>query len=198
MLQLAQSAPWAETSLAGRTGLDELISRVQGLATLHDLLSASEWSPLPLSELVEQIIHATWQILPWDKGVSLEVEPSPFHVTPDQSHHLAMIFNELATNTIKYAWRERDAAVVNVSITPVNGRVQLVYRDDGPGYPDEVLQQKRWHVGLNLVQFIVRANLGGDLSIYNDEGAVTTIRFVLETNYKLRCAQETQRDGRGE
>ena len=38
-------------------------------------------------------------------------------------------------------------------------------------------------VGLDLAQNIVRKSLRGELSLYNDRGAVATIQFKAEGNY---------------
>jgi K+-sensing histidine kinase KdpD len=44
--------------------LDDLINRVQGLTTVHAMLSDSEWSPLLLSDLVERVIQALVKAMP--------------------------------------------------------------------------------------------------------------------------------------
>jgi hypothetical protein len=56
------------------------------------------------------------------------------------------------------------------------------FRDDGPGYPADVLRLERHNVGFDLVQNIVRKSLLGELSLYNDPGAVAAIRFAVRVN----------------
>ena len=58
--------------------------------------------------------------------------------------------------------------------------VLLEMRDDGPGYPPDVLRLERHGVGLYLVQILVDHALGGSLLLANDGGAVTTIRYREE------------------
>lgn len=161
--------------------IDELINRVHGLVTAHNLLSASKWGPLQLSNLADHVIHTSLQTLPCDKQMSAETTPSPVQVTPDQAHNLTLVINELATNTIKYTLRERDAGHIAVHIFLEGDTVQFEFRDDGPGYPQEVLSLEHCGVGLDLIQNIVHRNLRGELSLQNDRGAVTTIRFKAET-----------------
>ncbi len=55
--------------------------------------------------------------------------------------------------------------------------VLFEFHDDGPGCPEEVLQLERHNVGLYLIQIMVCDNLGGELTLHNDHGAVTTVRF---------------------
>jgi two-component sensor histidine kinase len=171
----------ARKALEGQTSYrpltQNLVSRLNGLAAVHNLLSAAEWQPLELSGLAGQVIHASQQMLPRDKQVVIDVAPSPVRVTPDQAHPLALVINELAINTVKHALAGRDRAHITVRITRQDDTLALEFRDDGPGYPQEVVQAKRHRVGVYLLQNLVRSNLRGELSLYNDGGAVTVIRF---------------------
>ncbi|MCP4663517.1 MAG: GAF domain-containing protein [bacterium] len=155
---------------------EELISRVRGLAAVHDLLSASEWEPLPLSEVAERVISAALQSLPLEKNVVVEVPPSPVRVASAKANNLGLIINELATNTAKYALKDRETARITVRIAAQDAAVVLEYRDDGPGYPDEVLRLERRHVGLYLVETLANG-LEGSVSLRNDRGAVSLVRF---------------------
>ncbi|MFC1976434.1 PAS domain S-box protein, partial [Chloroflexota bacterium] len=168
-----QSSDWR----AYQTLIDDLINRIEGLATVHRLLSASEWSPLPLSELVEQVIHSALQTLPPDKHVLTDVSASSIQVTPKQANNLAMVINELTTNIVKYALPERETIRITIHITLEDETILFEFRDDGPGFPVEVLDLEHWNVGMYLVQNIVCGDLRGEITLFNDNGAVITIRF---------------------
>lgn len=157
--------------------MQDLVNRVQGLATVHGMLSASEWAPLLLTDLTAQVIRSSLQMLPRDKRVTVEVTPSPVHVTAERAHHLALVINELTTNTIKYALAERSTAKITVRIELDGDTVRFVYRDDGPGYPDEVLRMDQHNVGFELIENIVRKDLRANLTIHNDHGTVAVIEF---------------------
>ena len=157
----------------------DLANRVQGLATVHSLLSASEWAPLRLSELTAQVIRSSLKTLPHGKRVSVDVTPSPVQVTPDQAHDMTLVINELATNTVKHTLRERTTAHIAVRIGLDDDTVLFEFRDDGPGYPEEVLQLERYSMGFDLIQNIVRKGLRGELSLHNDRGAVAVIRWAI-------------------
>ncbi|HDQ71611.1 MAG TPA: GAF domain-containing protein, partial [Chloroflexi bacterium] len=157
--------------------MQDLANRVQGLATVHNLLSAAEWSNLPLNELAERIIDSALDMLPHGKRVSVDVCPSPVWVTPDQAHNLALVINEIATNTIKYGLRGRDRVHISVQIEEQDNLVTFEFRDDGPGFPEEVLRAGQSSVGFDLIRSIVRENLSGDLSLRSCDGAITTIQF---------------------
>ncbi|MGD9098902.1 MAG: PAS domain S-box protein, partial [Anaerolineae bacterium] len=169
----------AHAEVQDQAMLNDLIGRVSGLATVHSMLSASQWRPLLLSELATKVIRATLHALPNEKHVSVDVHSSPLCVTPDQAHHLALVLNELTINTVKHTLGERDRAHIAFQVALDGGTARCEFRDDGPGYPPEVLQLERYSIGFNLVQSIVRNNLSGELALHNEGGAVVLIAFDL-------------------
>ena len=177
LLYAERHHPGVQQDSVYQTIMADLINRVNGLAIVHKLLSDSEWQSLWLSDMVQQLIQATLQWLPSEKTVSVVIPPSPLRVTSKQANNLALVINELATNTSKYALLDRNVARITVKISQKNDTIRLEYRDDGPGYPEEILQQEDYSVGMYLIQTLVRDGLHGVLSLNNDRGAVTVIEF---------------------
>jgi two-component sensor histidine kinase/HAMP domain-containing protein len=168
--------------------MQDLISRVQGLATVHNLLSISQWEPISLTELANQIIHAALRATPLNNRLTATISPSPVHVTPDQANYLALVINELTTNSVKYALPEKGEGRIIVHIVRVENMVTLNYSDDGPGYPDDVLRAEapRYNAGLHLLKNIVAHSLGGNLILQNisdgrnnNGGAMAIIQFAI-------------------
>ncbi|MCB9421536.1 MAG: GAF domain-containing protein [Ardenticatenaceae bacterium] len=166
--------------------MQDLISRVQGLSTVHNLLSQAEWTPISLETLINQVIHAALRALPSDKQLHIEITPSVIRVTPDQANYLALVINELTTNAMKYTLSQRHGGILNVDISSENSFIILKFRDDGPGYPADVLlsEEPRYNVGLYLLQNIVQHSLNGKLILQNGPngiGAAATIQFEADT-----------------
>ncbi len=159
--------------------MDNLIQRVMSLATVHKMLSVVEWAPLQLSELAGGLIRNTVEAAASTKHVAVDVTPSPVRVTPKQAHNLALVLSELTTNTLKYAFDERETVHVTVGIRQDDEKVTLTYHNDGPDYPHDVVRLERHSVGLDIVQRIVRQNLRGELALRNDGGPVTEIVFEV-------------------
>jgi GAF domain-containing protein len=164
--------------------MQDIQSRIRGLATIHDLLSATHWSPLPLDQLVEDVIHAALGGSPIQQriGVTVRAPKERILVAPKQATGLALVINELATNSIKHGFRGRPQGDIDVEISAgdsVGQMVTLQFRDDGPGWPEDVLRGERESVGMRLVRMTVRSPLRGYLALENDGGAVTTVTFRL-------------------
>jgi len=159
--------------------IQEVVWRVAGLLTVHRLLSSSEWKPLPLSQLCESVILETLKGLSASRSIRLSVSPSGLCVDSDQAHSLAMVLNELSTNTMKYALRGRDTASITVSIEPRDGSIQLTYQDDGPGFPEPLLRGdfSSSGIGITLIHGLVTRNLQGSITLSNDNGGAARIAF---------------------
>jgi PAS domain S-box-containing protein len=186
LLQAERSRVEMADQDAYRAIMQGLINRVGGLAAVHRLLSAYEWAPLRLSDVAGQVVRFSLQMLPRHKSVFIDLTPSPVRVTPDQAHNLALVISELATNTVKHALGERDAVhiAVRIVLEDEDDMVRLEYRDDGPGYPEDVLRLERYGVGFELVQNVVGRSLRGELSLHNDGGAAAVIRFKAQADQK--------------
>jgi PAS domain S-box-containing protein len=177
LLDLERKRAKVNSQAAYEAVMEDLVSRIQGLATAHHLLSAAEWSPLLLSELTEEVIDTGLQTLPLDEYVSVEVSSSPVRVTPRQANNLALVVNELTTNSVKHAWATRQTRHIAVRIDGQDDVITFEFRDNGVGYPEEVLRLERHGVGWSLIQSLVGHSLRGEVSLHNDGGAVTTLRF---------------------
>lgn len=110
----------------------------------------------------------------------INVSPTRVSVSPRQANHLALVISELAANVAAHAHTAHPPGHVDVAIETPDHTVEIIYRDDGPGYPDAILHERRFNVGLYLIQRIVMATLRGRLELHNDNGAVAIIRFERE------------------
>ena len=160
---------------------DDLIGRIYGLAAVHSLLSQSKWQPLLLGYLCEKIITGRLNDLPLNKKIEVDIQPNNVQVFVDsnQAHQLALVINELATNSIKYAMLNRNTAKINVTIEQTDKYISLVFSDDGPGFPQEILDGaiKSWGIGFDIINGIVTRTLGGNVKNENQNGAKTIITF---------------------
>jgi two-component sensor histidine kinase len=196
LLQAEQRYTPASDRTAVAMAMERLNQRIDSLSEVHELLSQSQWAPVRLSELVERVFAAARPALQEGQSALLDNPPSPVQVSPRQAGNLALVINELVTNTFKYAFGERPVVQVAVCIgvecpgaevaeendAQNTGRshICLEYRDDGPGYPENVLRLEKYDVGLYLIQRLVRHTLDGSVQLSNQGGAVTRLYFAAE------------------
>jgi PAS domain S-box-containing protein len=171
----ARSDP--QSIMAAMARLDQ---RIRGLLHVHRMLSQSAWAPVLVHELAGQLIHAALQAVPWRQVAVVTVKPGAEKVSPRQAGALAMVINELATNTVKHANPAGGEVTIAFEAESDPEGMTLRYRDTGPGYPSDVLTQERSNVGLKLIHELVKGTLRGQVAITSDHGAVTTLRIALE------------------
>lgn len=162
-----------------------LENRVTGLLTVHSLLSANMWGALELSKLCEEVVSQSLQGVLTIGGFNLEVEPCSLLVESDMAHHLTLILNELATNTTKHGIGDGGSIEIKISFEKrAKGMVCLIYADNGPGFPDKVLngQTSIHSIGVEMTDSVVRRNMQGQIKRYNNGGAITEICFPLQIN----------------
>jgi PAS domain S-box-containing protein len=181
MLHMDQDRARVEGEVACARILEGVTTRIEGLSTVHSLLSASGWRPLNLSDLCEQIIRSSLQAAPRPSAIRVDVSASPIEVSSSQAHHLTLLLHELGTNTVKHALGDRGSGAISVRVWRADGDIHLEYRDDGPGYPAQLLtgDSSQGGVGFELMDGIVRRSLAGQLSLRNDAGAVARVSFAL-------------------
>jgi len=158
--------------------LHALIRRTQGIAHVHTMLSETKWSPLSLTELTRKIVMTVLYALPQDVKVDVAITSAPVQIAASYATNMALIINELTTNTLKYALAGRETAEIRVRIVAEDADMVLFeFANDGPDYPDDVIDMTRHNLGLYLIKHLVECGLEGTLTLHNDGGAVTTIRF---------------------
>ncbi len=160
----------------------DLKQRIFALASVHELLSAAEWSPLRLENLATDLVQNTLWGSPVSHRVRVDVSPSreSIWVTPRAATALAMILAELTTNSVKYAFEDRDSGRIQLKIRSTKdawNRVTLTFQDDGPGYPQEVLEEQKENVGLKLIRLHAKNLQRGELVLDNQRGARVRLTF---------------------
>jgi len=117
--------------------LRDVASRIDGITTVHRMLSSTQWAPLELGELVAKMIHAALSGSPIQSDVEVLVDApdAPLYVASKHAITVALIINELTTNSIKYAFRDRAQGRIHVQITAPGSTPGSTLAPSGPATP---------------------------------------------------------------
>ena len=110
------------------------------------------------------------------RDIHVQVECGDLSLGMDELIPCGLIINELATNSLKYAFPDGRRGVVSLALTPVETGLLLTVSDDGVGLPEGFVIEKAESLGLILVNSLVQ-QLGGALEIERSGGATFRIRF---------------------
>ena len=108
--------------------------------------------------------------------VSITVRADDISLPSERAVPIGLIVNELVTNSLKYAFKERSGGslIVELSAGAGGGRALLEVTDDGSGIPDDA----KAGTGTRLLPSLVR-QVGGEMEqVSSAEGTKTTVIFI--------------------
>ena len=184
-------------SLDAATVIRDNITRISSIAQVHRLLSGEMKDEVNVTQMIRTICAPIVSASP--TAVELEVEGPALVLPATQATALALIANELATNSIKYAFPGRKQGNINISITAENDSVVVVYRDDGqgdaqsvsdgfqpvtgslessaPGLPAGGTKPGSGGLGVQIINSLVQDELGGQWQRLPGPGYAIRLRF---------------------
>ena len=126
------------------------------------------------SELVDSIIKSfTNDNVIIDFNVESENESFDLEVAVP----LGLILNEAITNSVKYAFSELQAGLIEIQLKHISGdNYSLVIKDNGIGIPEEFINGSKETLGIELIN-ILSEQLGGSVSFKNNSGTEIVIYF---------------------
>ncbi|MGB9980061.1 sensor histidine kinase [Methanobacterium sp.] len=89
---------------------------------------------------------------------------------------LGLILNELICNCIKHAFPHGMVGNITINFHKTNGKYELIVKDDGIGFPDDLDYKDTNSLGLRLVNMLVD-QIDGTIKVINDNGTTFTIYF---------------------
>ncbi|MFP4363892.1 MAG: PAS domain S-box protein [Spirochaetia bacterium] len=166
--------------------LQDLQNRIWAMTTVHDMLSGSKWAPIPLGQLVREVVHGALNAYPGMEKISVKIDPTetPLLIGPKQATWLSLVLNELTTNSIKHAFKLKNKGTIEIQMSSHGDNqemVEILFKDNGSGWPELVLTGKRENVGLKLMRLTGEKSLKGEMSFFNSNGAVCKLTFKRGT-----------------
>jgi two-component sensor histidine kinase len=183
-----------DVSESTRRVLYDMQERIRSMAGVHRILWESQWKSPALGDLAVGIVNGALSGSPIRDGIHVGVTApeEPIPLNSKEAVKVGLILNELTTNSVKHAFNGRDKGHIRVRIEPdafvgtIESRleqkreIRIEFRDDGPGWPEDILNGSRSGFGLRLIGIMVRDDLEGDLSFRNGGGAVADMVLRLD------------------
>lgn len=129
--------------------------QIHSMAMVHEhLYQSGTFGHVDIAPYVEQLCSYLYDVfgVSTDRiGLHIDVQSIP--VDMQKAMPMALILNELITNSLKYAFPENASGTISISIGVVEGgMVQLVVEDDGVGMPDGFEITDSRSLGQTLIQ----------------------------------------------
>jgi two-component sensor histidine kinase len=170
------------TDEKAKAGLMEGQSRVQSIALIHHkLYRTDDLGSVELigfsKDLFKQIKDVFNQ--PGTK-VDFYINETEIWLNTDAAVPFGLIFNELITNAFKYGVAATSENLFTMHATSKqeenNTHYHFVFRDNGPGLPDDFSLEKTSSLGMKVIRLLTK-QLDGTSKFYSDNGTVFELQF---------------------
>ncbi len=145
--------------------VDSILAEVEVIKRLIDEFRRFARLPLPEKKItdINELIRST--IEPYENKIKINFNLEDIPQIPVDRSLMREVFTNLIDNSI-----EAGATEFNVSTTTKDGKVFIVFRDNGPGIPEEIAdklfapyvstKEEGWGLGLSIVKKIVEDHGG--------------------------------------
>ncbi|MGQ9523546.1 MAG: GAF domain-containing protein [Armatimonadota bacterium] len=161
--------------------LNESISRILSIASVHDLLARADLDAVSFRNIAESILFTTQRnLVKPDKKIYMEVQGGDLMLDAPKATSMALILNELVSNALEHGLDPVSKGSVIVRLSTNDDEVVVEVRNDGAPLPETFDIAAADSLGLKIVDSLVRETLHGRFSLFRD-GRYTTaqVRFPL-------------------
>ncbi|HEX6513846.1 MAG TPA: histidine kinase dimerization/phosphoacceptor domain -containing protein, partial [Chloroflexota bacterium] len=120
-----------------KTVLMNSINRVKSIGQVHTMLSEDSFGAVDFQSIAEAIVGFVTSSWASGRKVTVEVSGDPVVLDPKRASSLALVVNELITNSLKYAFPEQKQGRVEIRSQVQGGEITVMVRDTGIGLPDD-------------------------------------------------------------
>ncbi|SEL34320.1 tetratricopeptide repeat-containing sensor histidine kinase [Parapedobacter koreensis] len=156
--------------------MQESSSRINSIALIHNkLYQQQSLNRLNIQEYIEQLgAHLLSIYNVGKKSVRFKVEANNVSLDIDTAIPIGLILTELMTNSLKYAFVDREEGEIYVHVKHEGEKdYELIFKDNGVGIPETKFAQTNETLGFRLINSLTRQLAGiiqytfGEFSMYN-------------------------------
>ena len=154
--------------------LSDASSRVAAMAAAQQVLYATtDATRFNAQEFLSAVCQTARQL--FSPKINIVCEAGAVELSNDAAMPLALILNELLTNSVKHGVNGSREGTVRVGLTRANDAFHLYVEDDGPGFDLNAVRQRS--SGLQLVQGLAR-QLGGKFDVARNPRTRCSVYFT--------------------
>ncbi len=157
----------------------ESINRINSIAVIHEILAQNGFEYVDMKEVIAKI-SKTVVLSMARQGQAIEVAliGKPFFFASDKAMSLALIITELIQNCMLHAFKEEAVGLIAIEVEQMHNQLILKVTDDGKGIGYAGGAPPTGHLGLKIVDTLIKENLGGALT-FTDTGKGTEVTVTI-------------------
>lgn len=156
---------------------EECRSKINSIASIHEIIYRNKsFSQIDLRLYFDRLLHELEEFYDTDEcHVKIESDIMKGSLELEQAMPLALIINEVITNSFKHAFADRKDGLIKVSLKRDGSELLLEIRDNGVGM--ELNSEEHKSLGQEIIESLVE-QLDGQHSYTKDNGTVFTLKFT--------------------
>ncbi len=172
---------------ADKTVFLESQNRIKAMSLIHESLYRSDnIAQIQLESYTRSLVNNLLNIYSGIKNrVKIKIAADKILLNMDDGITCGLILNELISNAFKYAFPAGEKGTVEIAATQTNrSSIRLTVKDDGVGFPDDILLADvgTGTLGLKIVSLLAENQLDGRLNLSNNDGACIEIQWAPDVN----------------
>ena len=158
------------------SALNDLKSRIDSISMVHSkLFRSKDLNNISLGEYITDLVGNLIDSLVSDgRTIAADISIPEVDIDIDKAVPLGIIFTELTTNALKYAFEDHETGMITITYSEKGDDVEIIFADNGIGLPAGFSVNEAESLGFNLIISLVM-QLDGNISVENKNGAVFTI-----------------------
>ncbi|HZW40087.1 MAG TPA: chemotaxis protein CheB [Ignavibacteriaceae bacterium] len=165
-----------DNNVHSKNSLLDAAARVHSMMILYDkLYRSADNNTANIKEYFPSLIEEMLLIFPKFAKVELNSQLKDISVGAHVLSCVGIILNELITNSMKYAFKNRDDGIISISALSEENHIIISYEDDGPGIPEKITNGNPNSFGLLLISTMA-AQINGKINMKNENG----VKYILE------------------
>jgi two-component sensor histidine kinase len=167
------------TDKSAVNALKEAYNRVQSMMIIYDkLYKSANFMEISSKEYLTDLINTIRPAICISSRIQIVVDIDDILMDSLTLFPVGIIINELLANSFKYAFNNDEEGIISITMKNRDNNFTIVFKDNGVGIPQSIIEGKSSGFGINLVKILVQ-QLKGNMQIENNNGSCYIIGFVL-------------------
>jgi two-component system, sensor histidine kinase PdtaS len=153
--------------------------RVQSMALIHqNLYNEGNIKGIVMEDYIKKLVENLFNSYNIQKDkIQLVTDIDYLNLDVDTVIPLGLVINELISNSLKYAFKDKEHGEIYVGLKESNKQLELVVRDNGCGFPPDWSKIQNNSFGYGLINAFAQ-KLKAKLDIYNNGGACVSMNIA--------------------
>jgi two-component sensor histidine kinase len=161
-----------------RQVLLDSVSRILSVAAVHEFLSEHESRVINIKDVSRRILDQLREgVLSTEEEIRFKLIGPNVYLPTQQATACALIVNELLQNALEHGFTPLEGGDVLVELHDGADMVTLRISDSGKGLPDGFDLERDSHLGLTIVQTLVKDDLRGRFELRDGDGVQAIVTF---------------------